>query len=93
MDNATVNAAWNAIDADIKAEKPKRLIYGLSVTIEQRISDDLNDPDYPTLGGATDPRVLRRLEREVGDLLNRLRTYGMRVTNVEVITTEEVSHV
>lgn len=61
------------------------IAYRLEVTVTQRLSDDPDDPDYPTLEGATTAAWKRRLERDVAALLYRLKGYGQAVTNVEVM--------
>lgn len=52
---------------------PKRITYRLEVAVTQRLSDDPDDPDYPTREGATTAAYKRRLERDVADCLYRLK--------------------
>jgi hypothetical protein len=75
MDNGTAHA---------------RIAFRLEVTVTVRLSDDPDDPDYPTLDNATSPGYKRRLERDVYDLLYRLKGYERRA-DVELMdyTVEE----
>jgi len=51
------------------------IVYTLTVTVTQPLSDDPDDPDYPTLEGATSREFKRRLERDVHERVRRLKGY------------------
>lgn len=62
----------------------QHIIYRLEVTVTQRLSEDPDDPDYPTLDGATTAAYKRRLERDVYDRLYLLSGYD-RKADVELM--------